>query len=488
MDCLTGVEKLAFLRAFMMKTQSSDNQELYCDIFKELIDENLPLIEETQSEESAYLILNRGTFYLLDELLAKAEQFADKGIILARQLGRSEFEVHGLALKGQIYGKCGQHVREMTFLQRALEKSKPPLNFTLHALIAQSHSKTGNYYEALNNFDKCIALCDEYLDNPQISDSERRLHTMCKIENMTWKAAVLVLIGDMDAANMTFAEAVNLAATHKCFNEMYHQLITYSIKLLISSGNYDAAERYLTHVSKSHIPAEYEITFAKDWAVLYQESKRYSQAIEKYHECFFGRLRDESKEKDHITKLMETSPEYFMGLMSMLLNCLTEADMIKQAQKLSIAIQTFNEIIKESSWLSRAVVEIKKAGTLNILKSLFQDRPDRAIYKDIVAEYDSSCNTVFVHKGPKRIAQFRSRRGFLTIKYFFDNPGKCITRENICKYWADHSEGGHDEVFSMNQVKAYIDRFIRRKLKLGPYLKAVKNNQDNEGGWILEGP
>jgi tetratricopeptide (TPR) repeat protein len=419
---LSGPRRLTFLLKLIRNTVLRGSDDLSRELFKELIDENLPLIESTHSEEAAHLLLCRGTYFHWDKSLDKAELFVDKAIALARRISANHIEIFGLTLKGQIYADRGEHKKEFTYLQMALAKSSSPLDFIIHALMAQSFSKLGDYYEALSCYDKALALCDKYLDNPEIPDAERRAHTMFQIENLSLRAAVLINIGDIDAANSTFERAVNLAVKHDCLNKIY-QLFSYSTKVLIAAGKFKEAEQYLSGISAHHLSDQYDIYIAKDWALLYQESKRYSEALNKYHEMFYGRSSDENKMdenkmKENIRNLMENAPEFFMVLLRFLFNCLVGFDKVKNAHKLRIAIQTFDEIISEANLFSKEVIDIKKDSILNILEAVFHDRPDRAIYNNIVAEFDPVKKIVLVFKGEEKIAKFKSRRGFLTIKYF----------------------------------------------------------------------
>jgi tetratricopeptide (TPR) repeat protein len=455
----------------------------------EILDENLDLIETTDTEEAAQLMTINAYFASMKVDMDDAKVYVDKALAKARAVGSLKAEAMALAIKG--YHKDSEKQYEKAAVWYIMALRHIPAIYKANVLreLGAAYGKCGKYELAWHYFNEAIEQTKKLIDDESICRESKA--NLLEIQADIWSrlATIHESIDDLDGAEAAHDKAIGMAREHGFAWELYRAL-SRKAKFFILKNDYKSAEEYLIEAGKlSAEKYDPRVPFyvAHDWARLYRltanNNDDLQKALEKYEEILYGGLENMEEMDKYILTVMRNMPLLFDEVTTGIYECLMGIGKVLPAEFLNRAIHEYEEVMMESGIYKEAdkqeKLNIEEKNIKDTLTSIFQKMPLTIRYRHVVANYDPDKDKA-KYKIEGKKSRLRSIRAFFILKCLELRIGECVPREAIQDFLELNGITVNEEGGSSG-IRTTIDR-IREKLGLTEYIRTC---EPHGAGWRL---
>lgn len=477
---LSGRKRLAAALSLLELTKQHSTQAV-----SDLIKEHLVIAEETPCEEAAILFGEKAFLAFQQGALPETERYANKALRVARTCGSKRGETKALTLKAYLEDVRGQHKKVAALYTKALQTASRLERPGLIMDLATSLSKDGDYARSIELMQDALSQSKTLMTDPKLPKTERARQTRIYVEAWSRLGTVNESIGDYDAAEGAYENALSSSKKYGFVWEQYKAL-SRKFKLMLFRGNLQEAEQCLRTAEQlplSGLDARAPLFLAHDRARFYRAVGRYDEALQKYRQVLWGNGEtDERARGRHLFHVMQDQVDLFQETLAGIPECVIATGRARLAERLSEVARAYDDAVSGAGIYREAD---KRAGIAKQWKRLtplvaevFDQAADVVRYRHLVVRMITGKRNAIV-EGVGRPFTL-TYRAFLILKLLVERKG-CVTRQEMERYWSQHGEHAGGSSGEQTGVRVYLKRDLRGKLQLGDYLEECPKGM----GWKL---
>ncbi len=476
---LSGQKRLAFLLKLNL-FQIAKFHSLRAA--EEILDENLDLIEESDTEEAAYLLAIKAYFASMKVDMDEARIILEKALVKSRAVKSVHAEAMAIAIKGYHKNSEKQHEKAAVWYQMALKNIPDIYRADVLCALGASYGVRGKYELAWQYFNDAITETKKLIK--KYKDQKSYLLEI-QVDTLSMLATLLEIIDDFDGAEKSHDKAIKMARDNG-FTWALYKALSRKVRFFNIKKDFKAAKDCLVEAEKLSADVyDPRVPFyiAHDWArQFYFTAKNKAdlqKALNKYEEILYGSSTSKEEMDAHILLLMKNLPILFDEIINGIYECLIatrEEDKEKFAEELKATMASYNKVLTEGGLYVEidkpTILEIERRIFTNLLERIFR-KPRAIAYNGINVRYDYDKEEAWVTIKESSKEFWLNKKAFLILEYLHIHRGHYVSEDELARYWELNMVAG-------TGIRHYISQYIRGELGLTPFLE-----QKRPEGWKL---